>query len=186
MHTLLQSTHSTLKQAFTNPRLCWRPLDTHGQVWVSLLWSHCSFLLGPGVHKVLFVPYRSLFPQSCVSSGGSIMGLMATSSKRAYVKPTSAAPRVPAPVEGHCWPASPQEILKHSKANLAQSLWDLRCTQGFVWALWASLVGIGFDSKCDFAPPTIFLGLLLCPWMWGIFFWHDPIFSCRWLFNNEL
>ena len=26
---------------------------------------------------------------------------------------------------------------------------------------------MGFDSKCDFAPPTIFLGLLLCPWTWG-------------------
>ena len=29
---------------------------------VSLLRSHCSFLLGPGVHKVLFVPSKSLFP----------------------------------------------------------------------------------------------------------------------------
>ena len=26
---------------------------------------------------------------------------------------------------------------------------------------------MGFDSKCDFVPPTIFLGLLLCPWTWG-------------------
>ena len=25
-----------------------------------------------------------------------------------------------------------------------------------------------FDSKHEFMPPTIFLGLLLCPWMWGI------------------
>ena len=33
-----------------------------------VLWGHCSFLLGPGVHKVLFVPSKSLFPQSCVSS----------------------------------------------------------------------------------------------------------------------
>ena len=39
----------------------------------SLLWGHCSFLLGPGVHKVLFVPSKSLFPQSCVSSGGSMV-----------------------------------------------------------------------------------------------------------------
>ena len=31
-------------------------LDTHGQVWVSLLWGHCFFLLGPGAHKILFVP----------------------------------------------------------------------------------------------------------------------------------
>ena len=27
---------------------------------------------------------------------------------------------------------------------------------------------MGFDSKCDFIPPTVLLGLLLCPWMWGI------------------
>ena len=42
----------------------------------------------------------------------------------------------------------------------------------------------GFDSKCDFAPPTILLGLLLCSWMWGIFFFffgrfqHSPIDGC--------
>ena len=53
----------------TPPR---RLLDTHGQVWVSLLWGHCSFLLGPGAHKFLFVPSQNLFPQSCVSSGGSM------------------------------------------------------------------------------------------------------------------
>ena len=39
-----------------------RLLDSHGRVWVSLLWGHCSFLLGPGAHKVLFVPSKSLFP----------------------------------------------------------------------------------------------------------------------------
>ena len=44
------------------------------------------------------------------------------------------------------------------------------CTQGFVWALWTSLAIMGFDSKHDFALPTILLGLLLCPWTWGIFF----------------
>ena len=27
---------------------------------------------------------------------------------------------------------------------------------------------MGFDSKCNFAPPTILLGLLFCPWMWDI------------------
>ena len=32
-----------------------------------------------------------------------------------------------------------------------------------------SPVGMGFDSKHDFAPPTVLLGLLLCPWTWGIF-----------------
>ena len=44
------------------PSLSWRLLDTPRQVWVSLLWGHCSFILGPGVHKVLFVPTKSLLP----------------------------------------------------------------------------------------------------------------------------
>ena len=54
-------------------------------------------------------------------------------------------------------------------------------TQGFVWALQSSLAGMGFDSKCGFAHPTILLGLLLCPWMCDIFFGgiqHSPINSC--------
>ena len=92
----------TLQQAIADPCLHWRLLDTHGLVWVSLLWGHCSFLLGPAVYKVLFVPYKSLFPQSCVSSGGSMVGLMATSSKRAYAISKSAALRAPAPVAVHC------------------------------------------------------------------------------------
>ena len=80
------------------------PLETlgHGQICVSLLWGHCSFLLGPGMHKVLFVPSQSLFPQPCVSSGSSMVGLMVPSSKRAYAIPRSAAPRSPAPVAVHC------------------------------------------------------------------------------------
>ena len=57
---------------------------------------------GPGVHKVLFVPSKGLFPQSCVSSGCSMVGLMMTSSKRAYAICRSAAPRSPALVAGHC------------------------------------------------------------------------------------
>jgi len=82
----LQKVPLTLKQATADPCLRWRLLDTHGQVWVSLLWGHWSFLLGPGAHKVLFVPSNSLFLQSCVSSGGSLVGLMATSSKRTKLK----------------------------------------------------------------------------------------------------
>ena len=42
----------------------WRLLDT--QVWVNLLWGHYFFFLGLGVNKVLFVPSKSLFSQSCV------------------------------------------------------------------------------------------------------------------------
>ena len=46
-------------------------LETPGHSQPSLgqsLWDHCSFLLGSGVHKVLFVPSKNLFPRSCRSS----------------------------------------------------------------------------------------------------------------------
>ena len=79
-----------------------RLLDTHRQLWISLLWDNCSFLLGPGAHNVLFVPSKSLFPQSCVSSGDSMVVLMATSSKRTYAIPRLTAPRVPAPAAVQC------------------------------------------------------------------------------------
>ena len=50
------------------------------------------------VHRrFLFMPSKSLFPQSCVSSGGSMVGLMVTSSKRAYAISRFTATRAPGP-----------------------------------------------------------------------------------------
>ena len=69
--------------------------NTQGQVWVSLLWVHCSFLLGPGAQGSVCACQESI-SQSCVSSGGSMVGLMAISSKRTYATPRSAASRAPA------------------------------------------------------------------------------------------
>ena len=99
---------------------CWPmpPLETHGHLCaslVSLLWGHCSFLLGPCALKVLFVPFHSLFPQSCVSSGGSMVGLMATSSKRAYAVAGSTALRAPDLQQSTARTSVlPQEMLRHS------------------------------------------------------------------------
>ena len=56
MHALQLSVPLTLQQATADPRLCRRLLDTYGQVWVSLLWGHCSFLLGPSVHRFCLCP----------------------------------------------------------------------------------------------------------------------------------
>ena len=54
---------------YSRPLLAhWRLPDTHRQVWLSLLWGRCSFLLASGSHRILFVPSKSLFPQSCGSS----------------------------------------------------------------------------------------------------------------------
>ena len=142
MHALLHSVPLTLQQAIVDLLLHQRLLYIHRQVWVSPLWGHWSFLLGPGAHKVLFVPSKSLFPQSHVSSGSSMVGLMETSSREAYAISRSAAPRAPAPVAGHCWLVPPQETLKHSSGSVSsvgsQGLWVLVRTR-FVWALWASL-----------------------------------------------
>ena len=63
---LLLSVPLTLRQAPIDQCLCWKLLNTHRQVWLLLLWVHCSFLLGPGAHKVLFVPSKRLcFPVLC-------------------------------------------------------------------------------------------------------------------------
>ena len=100
MHVLLHSEPPTLQQATADPQLCWRLLDTHRQVWVSLLSGHCSFLLGLGAQGSVCALQESI-SQSCVSSCGSIVGLMGTSSKKTYAVPRSAATRAPVPVADH-------------------------------------------------------------------------------------
>ena len=65
------------------------------------------------------VPSKSLFSQSCVSSGYSMVELMVTSSKRAYAIPKSATPRAPAPAAGHCLLVPPQETLKYSSGSVS-------------------------------------------------------------------
>ena len=135
-----------------------------------------SLLLSPGswCTQGFVCALQESVSQSWVSSGGSMVGLMVTSSKRAYAIPGSTVPRAPAPEE-------------HSFGSVSVGSLGQETPQStrFVWALWASLLGIRFDSKCDFAPPTILLELLLCPWMWVIFF-GDPTFFCWWLFSSEL
>ena len=125
MHTLLCSVPLTLQQATTNPHCCWRLLDTHRQVWVSLLWDHCSFVLGPGAHKVLFVSSKGLFPQSCVSSGGSMVGLMATSSKRVMPYPGLLHPEPLLLWQPACDPYLHRRYSNTVLAESLQGLWVL-------------------------------------------------------------
>ena len=95
--------------------------ETPGHLLASLGWSVLGSL-GPGVHKVLFVPSKSLFLQSCVSSVGSVVGLMATSSKRAYAISRAAAPK-PLPLQQPT--ADPYLHRRHPNTVLSQSLWGL-------------------------------------------------------------
>ena len=94
------------------PQPCSRPPPTHasaGDSWTLIdksgsvscgVTAPFSWVL---VHiRFCLCPRRVLFPQSCVNSGSSMVGLMATSSRRAYAILKSAAPRGPASVAVHC------------------------------------------------------------------------------------
>ena len=123
-----------------------------------------------------------LVPQSNISSDGSVLALMATSSKRAYATPRSAAPRAPAPVTGHCWPIPLQETLKGRSGSVSVGSPGMHMVLfdplEYLWQIWGLILNA--------ISPSYHLGLLLCPWTWGIFFWWDPTFSCQWLFSSEL
>ena len=92
--------------------------ENHGHPQASLLWGHLSFLLGPGAHGSVCALQES-FPQTCVSPGSSMVGLMVTYSKRAYATPTSAAPSAPVPVADQRRLVPPQETRKHSSVSVS-------------------------------------------------------------------
>ena len=122
-----------------------------------------SLFLGPGAQGSV-VPAKSLFPQSCVSSGCSMLGLMATSCKRTYAIP---APRASVLAADHRQPVRPQETLKHSSVSV--SVGSLGPGAHKVCLSPLSISGRSrFNSKHEFAPPTVLLGLRLCPCAWGI------------------
>ena len=81
------------------------PRETPGHSWASLDQSLVgSLLLYPGswCTQGFVYAFHETFPKSSVCSGGSVVGLMATSSKRAYATPRSTAPRAPAHAAVHC------------------------------------------------------------------------------------
>ena len=109
------------------------------QVWVSLLWGHCSFLLRPGSHKLLVVPSKSLFPQSCVSPGGSTVWQRRPPS-RALMPYTGLRTQSP-------WPCG-SPLLTHTSPGDAQTQFRL--------CLYASL-GPGAHKVC-LGPLSISVG----------------------------
>ena len=171
METSFKSSHAaTAAFGAPNPAADHRPtlpLETPGHSRASLGQSLVgSLLLSPGswcTQSFVCVLQESVSP-GLSKSWSSVEGLTAASSKRGYAIPRSATSRAPAPVAGHCWPVPLQETLKNSLVQSLCGLWVPLHTR-FVWALWASLEGMRFDSKHDFSPPTTLQGLFLCPWM---------------------
>lgn len=104
----------------------------------SLLWGHGSFLLGPGA-QVLLCPSES-FPQSYVSYGSSMVGLIVTSSRGLMPYPHSG----PLSLRGD---HLTDPCLHRKRSNLV--LWNLCgvpgswCLQGFLSPLSISTGGDG-------------------------------------------
>ena len=94
------------------------------------------------VHTSFCCALQESISQSCVSSGSSMLGLMVTSSKRAYATPRSAAPRAPTPLAGHYSPLPLQETLKH----------------------WSGSVSVGSPGACN----ILFEFFEQLWWVWGL------------------
>ena len=92
--------------------------ETPEHSWASLGPSLVgSLLLSPGSWCTrCCCALQETISQSCVSSGSSMVGLMATSSKRTYAIPTH---RAPVSAADHCLPKPPQETLKHSSVSVS-------------------------------------------------------------------
>ena len=64
MHALPHSVPPTLRQATTNPCLPQRLLHAHRQVWVSLLWGHCSQISGRRNNNLRYADGTTLMAES--------------------------------------------------------------------------------------------------------------------------
>ena len=81
------------------------PLETPGHLQASLGQSLVGpLILSPGswYTRGSVCAHQEFVSQSCVSPHGSVVGLMVTSSNRAYAIPRSTALRAPDPVAIHC------------------------------------------------------------------------------------
>ena len=148
MHALLHSVFPTLQQATADLHLHRRLLDTHGQVWVSHLWGHCSFLLGPGVHKVLFMPSKSLFPQSYVSSGSSMVEFNGNLNQEGLCHTQVCCPQSPCPCDSPLLACTSvgdtQTQFCLSLCGVSGSWWaqDLFELSEHLWQVWGLILNV--------------------------------------------
>ena len=123
-HALLHSVSPTLQQATIDPCLCWRLLDTHRQVWVSLVGS---LFPSPGSWCTRFClcPPRVYFPVLCKFwqlCGGVNGDLLQEGLCHTQVCCTQS----PVPATEHYQPIPPQETLKHNSVSVSVGSWVLR------------------------------------------------------------
>ena len=131
-----------LQQATTNLCLHQRLLDPHGQVWVPapFSWSWCT--------QDSVCALQESVSQSCVSSGGIMVGLMVTPPRGLMPYPTLLCPEL--------WPLwqsiadlSPQVTLKHSSVSVSLESLGPGVHKVCLSSLSIS-GGYGLDSKLNF------------------------------------
>ena len=115
MHALLHLEPPMPQQATTDPYLRQRLMAKSWSVSCGVTAPFSWVLVYSRFH---LCPPRVCFPVLC-KFWQLYGGLMATSSKKTFAIPRSAAPRAPAPVVGHCWPVPPQETPKHSSVSVS-------------------------------------------------------------------
>ena len=156
------------------PQPCSRPPPTHTSTRDSRTPTGKSGTVSSGVtapfswvlvHGVLLCPPRVYFPGLCKfwQSYGRVNG--------ALLQEGLCHSQVCCTQSPSLRQTTAERYLHRRLSNtvLSQSLWGpcVLVSTGFFSALWASLVGMGYDSKHDFTPPTVLLGFLWS-WTWGI------------------
>ena len=158
------------------PQPCSRPSSTHGSARASWTLTGKSGLVSCGVTapfpwvlvctRFCLCPHRVCFPVLCKCWWSMVVNgdLLQEGICHTQVCCTQ-SPR----------PCSSPLLTRTSSGDTRTQFWlslcgfsGFWCTQGMFEPsenLWRVR---GFDSKRDFAPPTMLLGLLLCPWTKGI------------------
>ena len=155
-----------LQWAPANPHPHRRPSNTSRWIWLSLLWGHCSFPLGPDVCKILFVPSKSRVSVSPVESPMEALQSNLAGLKIRFHKDSYSLCQIPR--QGNLtWGSEPSQQWENFFGSVVLQFVDCPPGEHGIWFC------------CDYAPPIISLQLLFCLWTWGIFFWCVLASSCR-------
>ena len=137
------------------PCLCRRPTNTSRWIWFSLLWGHGSFPWVPMYTLLCVCPPRveSLFPPVLSKSCNQIsQAFKVWFSRNSF---------------SHCRTPRLGSLTWGSEPSLK---WVDFCGISVLQFVSHPPSSYGIWFHCDCTPPTISLWLLLCLWMWGIFF----------------
>ena len=151
---LLLSVSLSSRWATATPCLCRRPSNTSRQIWFSLLWGHCSFPWVLMRTLLCVCPPRvgSLFPPVLSKSCNQIL----VTFKVWFSRNSSSSCRTP-----RLGSLTGSEPLLHWVDFCGISVLQFVSHPSSVFWIW---------FYCDCTSPTVSLWLLLCLWMWGIFF----------------